>query len=156
MDIIRTVKYSKDNTTLITIADDKTLRMWDIRTYRSVVFRLPQKGTIAFSNETETIASVNKNSLKVWNIKSMANEFVLEGHNDLITCLQFSVDGKFIATGSRDTTVKLWSMTRGELLRTLKGHSAELISVKISPTKRLIVSSSKEKDIMVWGFEKGN
>lgn len=73
MDIIRTVKYSKDNTTLVSIADDKTLRVWDVRTYKSVVFRLPQKGTIAFSNETETIASVSKNSLKVWNIKSMAN-----------------------------------------------------------------------------------
>lgn len=73
MDIIRTVKYAKDGTSLVTIADDKTLRMWDTRTYRSVVFRLPQKGTIAFSNETESIASVSKNNLKVWNIKSMAN-----------------------------------------------------------------------------------
>lgn len=50
MDIIRTVKYSKDNYTLITIADDKTLRMWDTRSYKSVVFKLPQKGTIAFSS----------------------------------------------------------------------------------------------------------
>lgn len=50
MDIIRTVKYSRDGTSLVTIADDKTLRIWDIRSYRSVVFRLPQKGTIAFSN----------------------------------------------------------------------------------------------------------
>lgn len=73
MDIIRTVKYSKDGNTLITIADDKTLRIWDTRTYKSVVFKLPQKGTIAFSSETDMIASVIKSSLKVWNIKSMAN-----------------------------------------------------------------------------------
>lgn len=73
MDIIRSVKYSKDNSTLITIADDKTLRMWDTRSFRSVVFKLPQKGTIAFSSETDMIASVTKSSLKVWNIKSMAN-----------------------------------------------------------------------------------
>jgi WD40 repeat protein len=50
MDIIRTVKYSKDGSTLVTIADDKTLRIWDTRTYKSVVFKLPQKGTIAFSS----------------------------------------------------------------------------------------------------------
>lgn len=50
MDIIRTVKYSKDSANLVTIADDKTLRIWDTRTYKSVVFRLPQKGTIAYSN----------------------------------------------------------------------------------------------------------
>lgn len=74
----------------------------------------------------------------------------------MITCIQFSVDGKHIVTGSRDMTLKLWSLTRGELVRTMKGHNGELLSVKISPTKRLIVSSSKEKDLMVWGFEKGN
>lgn len=73
LDIIRSVKYSKDNNTLITIADDKTLRMWDTRSFRSVVFKLPQKGTISFSSETDMIASVTKNTLKVWNIKSMAN-----------------------------------------------------------------------------------
>ncbi len=73
LDIIRSVKYSKDNNTLIPIADDKTLRMWDTRSFRSVVFKLPQKGTISFSSETDMIASVAKNTLKVWNIKSMAN-----------------------------------------------------------------------------------
>lgn len=73
MDIIRTVKYSKDNNTLISIADDKTLRVWDTRTYKSIVFKLPQKGAIAFSSETDMIASVLKNNLKVWSIKSMAN-----------------------------------------------------------------------------------
>lgn len=50
IDVIRSVKYTKDNNTLITIADDKTLRMWDTRSYRSVMFKLPQKGTIAYSS----------------------------------------------------------------------------------------------------------
>lgn len=74
LDIIRLVKFTKDGNSLITIADDKTLRIWDIYTYKSVVFKLPQKGSISYSNETESIASVNKNVLKVWNLKSMANE----------------------------------------------------------------------------------
>jgi len=74
LDVIRLVKYTRDGNALITVADDKTLRIWDIVTYKSVVFKLPQKGSISYSNETETIASVNKNSLKVWNLKSMANE----------------------------------------------------------------------------------
>ena len=153
MDIIRTVKYSRDGTSLITIADDKTLRMWDVRSYRSVVFRLPQKGTIAFSNETETIASVNKSYLKVWNIKSMANEYVLEGHNDLITSVYFSIDGTLIITGSRDTSLKLWSVKKGELLKTYIGHSTEVITAKISPSKRIIASSSKDSDLIVWDLD---
>ena len=70
---------------MITVAYDKTLTICDIYTFKSVVFKLPQKGSISYSNETETIASVNKNSLKVWNLKSMANEAELEGHTEAIT-----------------------------------------------------------------------
>jgi len=52
LDMIRLVKYTKDGNSLVTIADDKTLRIWDIYTYKSVVFKLPQKGSISYSNET--------------------------------------------------------------------------------------------------------
>lgn len=99
------------------------------------------------------IASVIKNSLKVWNIKSIANEFTLEGHSDLITCLEFSVDGNNIITGSRDTTIRVWSTKKGDLLRTFKGHSAEIVTLKISPLKKTVVSSSKDRDLVVWGFD---
>lgn len=50
LDIIRMVKYSRDGNSLVTIADDKTLRIWDTYTYKSVVFKLPQKGSISYSN----------------------------------------------------------------------------------------------------------
>jgi len=85
LDVIRMVRYSRDGNSLITVADDKTLRIWDVYTFKSVVFKLPQKGSINYSNETDTIASVNKNILKVWNLKSMANEAELQGHTDAIT-----------------------------------------------------------------------
>jgi len=50
LDVIRMVKYTRDGNSLITVADDKTLRIWDVITYKSVVFRLPQKGSINYSN----------------------------------------------------------------------------------------------------------
>lgn len=74
---------------LVTIADDKTLRVWDTRNYKSVVFRLPQKGLIVFNYETENIAVVSKSTVKIWNIKSMASEYTLEGHKDFITTVEF-------------------------------------------------------------------
>ena len=51
LDVIRSVKFSKDGQYLITIADDKTLRTWDTQRFKSVVFKLPQKGgAVLFSN----------------------------------------------------------------------------------------------------------
>jgi len=143
------VKYTRDGNSLITVADDKTLRIWDIVTYKSVVFKLPQKGSISYSNETETIASVNKNSLKVWNLKSMANEAELEGHSEAITTVEFSYDGEYILTGSRDTTLRLWTL-RGQQKIVYKGHESEVTAGKLSPGKRTMVSSSKGKDLIMW------
>jgi WD40 repeat protein len=123
LDVIRLVKYTRDGNSLITVADDKTLRIWDVLTYKSVVFKLPQKGSISYSNETETIASVNKNMLKVWNLKSMANEAELEGHAEAITTVEFSYDGEWILTGSKDTTLRLWTL-RGQQKVVYKGHDS--------------------------------
>ena len=154
LDVIRLVKYTRDGNSLVTIADDKTLRIWDIYTYKSVVFKLPQKGSISYSNETESIASVSKNVLKVWNLKSMANEAELEGHTEAITTIEFSFDGQLILTGSRDSTLRLWTI-RGKQKSVFKGHSDEILVGKLSPTNRTMVSSSRGKDLIMWELESG-
>lgn len=155
LDVIRSVKFTKDGHSLISIADDKTLRIWDVYTFKSVVFKLPQKGSISYSSETETIASVTKNSLKVWNLKSMANEVVCEGHSDLVSCVEFSYDGELIVTGSKDCTVRLWTI-KGNQRNVYKGHAGEVLVTKISPNNRTILSSSKEKDLIMWETETCN
>src|SRR6056297_3650431 len=44
------------------------------------------------------------------------------GHSRAITSMDFSPDGKFLVTGSRDTTLKLWELKTGRVLRTFRGH----------------------------------
>jgi WD40 repeat protein len=68
----------------------------------------------------------------------------------MITCVSFSMDGSWVLTGSRDTTIKLWSIKQGKLLNTYRGHTTELINAKISPNKDIIVSCSKDNDLVVW------
>jgi WD40 repeat protein len=49
----------------------------------------------------------------------------LVGHTDKVLRISFSSDGKTIASGSFDETVKLWSID-GRLLKTLTGHKDDL------------------------------
>ena len=49
--------------------------------------------------------------------------FTLKGHTDSINSVAFSPDGKRLATGSSDGTVKIWDAATGQETFTLKGHA---------------------------------
>jgi WD40 repeat protein len=46
----------------------------------------------------------------------------LEGHSNEIKTVTFSPDGKQLASGSYDGTVRLWDAMTGAALQTLEGH----------------------------------
>ena len=48
----------------------------------------------------------------------------LVGHNESVFSVSFSPDGKTLATGSGDKTIKLWNGSTGQEIRTLKGHGS--------------------------------
>ena len=57
----------------------------------------------------------------------------LEGHQQPVRSVAFSPDGKTLATGSVDNTIKLWNPTTGKIISTLKGHQDSVFSVAFSP-----------------------
>jgi len=70
---------------------------------------------------------------------------VQQGHSSSVYTVSFSPDGKIIASGSSDNTVKLWETGSGSLLRTLKGHSNSVSAVSFSPDGKIIASGSGER-----------
>jgi WD40 repeat protein len=75
-----------------------------------------------------------------------------QGHNDCVTSVSFSPDGKTIASASDDNTIKLWSLD-GKELNTFHGHSGTVWSVNFSPDGQTIASASEDNTVKLWSLD---
>jgi WD40 repeat protein len=64
-------------------------------------------------------------------------------------------DGRTLASGSDDNTVKLWDVGSGQLLRTLAGHTDEVEAVAFSPDGRTLASGSWDGSVRLWDAASG-
>jgi WD repeat-containing protein 48 len=86
--------------------------------------------------------------IKVWDPKSGKRITKLLGHTDNIRALLISDDGELILSGSSDTTIKLWSLSRQRCINTFTIHSDSVWSL-YSDHPRLEVFYSGSKDGLI-------
>ncbi|TGZ83347.1 WD40 repeat-like protein [Ascodesmis nigricans] len=74
-----------------------------------------------------------------------------KGHTDGILCLQF--DEQTLATGSYDSTIKIWDIETGEVLQTLTGHTQAIRCLQFDDTK--LISGSMDHKMKIWNYRTG-
>ncbi|MCA2629079.1 MULTISPECIES: serine/threonine-protein kinase, partial [unclassified Microcystis] len=79
----------------------------------------------------------------------------LTGHSETVFSVAYSPDGRYLASGSKDKTIKIWEVATGKGLRTLTGHSGVVLSVAYSPDGRYLASGSQDKTIKIWEVATG-
>jgi WD40 repeat protein len=78
----------------------------------------------------------------------------LEGHTGAVEALVLSPDGKTLATGSRDNTIRLWSLPGGRLAATLSGHESTPERILFTSDGKLLASHAN-RDWRVWSLPEG-
>lgn len=79
----------------------------------------------------------------------------LDGHAEAILSVQFSPDGKRLASGSGDCTVRVWDLNTETPQHTLSGHKNYVTHVAWSPDSQLLISGSMDSTIIVWDPKAG-
>lgn len=69
--------------------------------------------------------------------------------NKDVTTLEWSSDGKLLATGSYDGVARVWSRN-GALVHTLRGHKGPIFSLKFNKSANYLLSGSYDKTTIVW------
>ena len=79
----------------------------------------------------------------------------LYGHKWDVNSVCWSGDGKRIASGSSDNTVRIWDAATGQNLLELKGHTDSVKSVSWSSDSTRLASGSEDSTVRIWDAATG-
>lgn len=117
-------------------------------TERPAVLALTPDGKTLVANAADPRAVI------LWDVAAGRELHILSGHEFEVTSAAFSPDGKRLATGSRDWTVRLWDVASGKHLATLENDSTEVNAVAWAPDGRHLAAASNDLLIRLWDVER--
>lgn len=120
--------FSPDGSVLADIgSDNTTIRLWNVHTGQPLKilnkgYDAPWGSILAFSPDKGTLASVamdenGKHNIQLWNIFTERCRKILKTNNDSIRSIAFSSDGRILASGNEDGSIRLWKIRIPILLR---------------------------------------
>lgn len=167
---VRIVAFSPDNRTLATAGDDGMVRTWSAETGAPFeVFRghTGAVASLAFTSAATLASGSTDKSAVVWDLNPPWTLERVIGTGEpgsplsgRVNALDFSPDGKLLATGSGDPSrsgqLKIWNVADGTLAHDLKNaHSDTVQGVDFSPDGTRLVSGAADKFVKVWDLAEG-
>ncbi|KIK41805.1 hypothetical protein CY34DRAFT_84739 [Suillus luteus UH-Slu-Lm8-n1] len=172
---IGSISYFPDGQRMISGSDDKTTRQWDLKEGKEIeeVRDVCEERVraVAVSSDSRWIVTGGGNwdvldsaELKVCEVE-MGTTKKLQGHSDVINCIDISADNMQLASGSDDRTARIWNLETGKLVAakktiltpsmTLKGHGGYIESMSYFPDGQRMISGSNDKTARQWDLKTG-
>ena len=159
------VAISPDDKLLATATEGKTAQLWelpqcrlladlegDLMRFHSVLFSPDGKQVLAAGGDWK---NGGFNRVTIWDVDSKNQVGSLIGHTNAVICMIYSPDGKTIASGGVDNTIRLWDAVTFTPLKTLKGHVGWLEGLVFTSDSKTLLSASMDKTVRFWDVATG-
>lgn len=179
-DLISEVMFTPDGKALVSVSQDKTICLWDVergdlvKTIRGQIGKGPEGMLFAGALSPDgKILAVGGNlsyggdsgygRIRLYDLATGQHIGLLTGHEDTVESLAFSPDGKWLASGSYDTTIKMWDVAAAlhvsgpptnPFAATLNGHTGSVSGVAFAPDGTKLVSASADGTLRLWNLPK--
>lgn len=88
----------------------------------------------------------------MWRAHDGAFLCTFRGHVQAVYTLAWSADSRIFVSGSKDSTVKIWSVQTKKLVQDLPGHADEVFGVDWAPDGSRVASGGKDKVVKLWAY----
>ena len=108
---------------------------------------------VAFSPDGQRFAVATGAGIWLYDAQTYREISLLTGHIGVVRAVAFSSDGKILASGARDATVKLWNVEHGENIATFIKSGIGVESVAFSPDGKMLAAGTLSSTVELWDTE---
>lgn len=162
-DFVQSLVWSRHNPLRIAVGFiDGTLQILDMN-HRTRIGSLDQvaktNGALSWSPDEKYLAvcaNITENAVFIYEVATRQIVYTYQDHTDSIHVVAWSPDGKYVASGSQDTTIRVWEPLNGQTHLKYVGHSGDIAALCWSSDSKKIVSAAQDYVVHIWEPDSGN
>ena len=134
------------------------VKLYEVETGReTAAFPGPRGGVndLAFHPDGRHLAVAGVEVVEVWDVGAPKKVRELRGHSKWVYGVAYSPDGKWLATGGWDRTIKLRDAATGEEKLTIFAHDGFVLDLAFSPDGGALASTSEDRSVRLWEVPSG-